>query len=293
MTQYFEAKTATGKIQIRDDSPSIWLKSKTKLSQYFVKTVDIRCRFLGSDSYETVVNNWQRNYTVPGLTQYSMHIYELPEDALCYIGNPVDNLYVHVVCNHTEVTVWGQTKYEKEYLGSKKYVGVMNCTKSQANNLDVYVYSQGKITGNSSSGLECYNSQGEKIFDSNRPPLKVVSIVNHKHCNYANGNTLSKYPSSYTSIYKSVQKPEKNIAVWISMAGTVHTNSQTYDAYGRLVKEGYQVGPCLTTVATLSKSSVLFRTIDFIAFKDQSVIDLMLMLKYNKTMASVIDVTNY
>lgn len=293
MTKYFEAKTGTGKIQIRDDSPSIWLKSKTKLSQYFVRTVDIRLRFLGSDSYETIVDNWRRSYTVPALTQYSMHVYELPEDALCYIGNSVDNLNVHVVCNHTEVLAWGQTKYESEYLGSKKYVGIMNCTKSQADNLDVYIFSQGKINGSSSCGLECYNSQGEKIFDSNRPPLKVVSIVDHKHCNYANGDTLSEQPSSYTPIYKSVQKSGKNIAVWVSMAGTVHTRSQGYDAYGRLVGEGYQLGPCLTTVATLSKSSVLFRTIDFIAFKNGSVELIMLMLKYNKTMASVIDVTNY
>lgn len=293
MTTYFEAKTNTGKIQIKDASPNIWMKSKTKLGQYYVKTVDIRYCFLGNDSYSIIVNDWLRNYTVPTLSQYDMYIYELPEDALCYLGNPDDSISVHVFCNHTEVTIWGQTKYEKEYLGSKKYVGITYCTKNQADNLDVYIFTQGKITESSSCGLECYNAQNEKIFDSNCPPLKLLNNINHQHCEYANGNTLSEYPTSYTAINRTIQTNGKSIAVWVSLAGTVHTTAQRYDAYGRIIGVGYQVGPCLSTVAVLSKNTVQFRTICFIAFKDQYVLNLVLKLKYNRTMASVINVTNY
>ena len=309
MSVYFEAINSNGKTQIRDDTYITWLYSKTKLSKYYVGTLDYFSHFSDGTKFSTLANEFINNHKVPSLTAYQMHLYDIPEDALCFVSNPYTDVFAHVffaIYSVTEQT--GPYYYNFRHIGNKKYLGIANCTKAQANNFNMFIYSQGENNIKSNFGLECYNESGKKVFDSNKPPIKLLGCYNFKHINYSNGNDLAggsvfnkNYLDDYVGIDKTLTYSNKNIGVFVSSDGfcggagrwSYRHKYNGQDAYGC---------PTFQTVSILSKDSVRFRTRDFhLTYSSETsqnpsyALNMLLgtKVKFNITNAAIIDVTNY
>ena len=304
MSVYFESKTDTGKVQVRDDTYISWLYSKTKLSQYYKGTRYAYYHFSDGTKFTKLVSDYSsymHTPITPTLSKYQIHLYELPEDALCFVSNPHGGLAVHLFFTLYDLTEQtGPHYYDFRHIGNKKYLGVANCTKEQADNLDVYIYSQGENPYNNSYGLECYNASGKKVFDSNRPPIKLLSGFTFEHIAYTNAYNLndSYNLDNYVAVNRSFDTVNKIIALLISTDGMAgqHVNMQQCNYDG----QSLYGGPALQTVAILRKNGVQFRTRDFHLFdylndsdvNVKTILSHLLDIKvcYNVTMASIIDV---
>lgn len=309
MSVYFEVLNTSGRTQIRDDTYITWLYSKTKLSKYYIGTLDYYSHFNNGEKFTTLANDFYGYLNkTPTLTAYQMHLYDIPEDALCFVSNPYDNVYAHLyfaIYSVTEST--GPYYYNFRHVGNKKYLGIANCTKEQANNFNLFIYSQGENNIKSHFGLECYNESGKKVFDSNRPPIKLLNCYNFKHINYSNGNDLSggsdfdkNYLDDYTSIDKSFTYPNKHIGIWVNSDGFCGGSGRWARGF---IYNGQQAYGCVTfqTVSILSKDSIRFRTRDFHVTFPSSTTGadgalghlLGTKVKFNTTNAAIINVTNY
>lgn len=305
MTVYFEAKTNNGDVQIRDDTYITWLYSKSKLGQYYKSTNDVKYHFYDSSysNYYGIVTNFNNlwNPVAPPVTSYQMHCYELPVDAMCFIRNPYTDVSAHLFFALTNVTKQtGPYYYDFRPIGNKKYVGITNCTKSQADNFDLFVFSQGENPYTNDYGLECFDASGKKVFDSNRPPIRLLQNYNVQHVNYGNSRDLEYYYfiQNYQTIDQTLSFANKSVAVWVSLCGLVNNlvNQKQY-AFGGTY---YMASANLQTVTILENDSVRFKTRDFDAYLPNNVYDdtyipfwlLEGNLRSNKTNATIINVTN-
>ena len=269
MTVYFEAKTNSGVLQVRDDTAISYLSNKAKLSDYYVTSQSCKYQIDGGSN-----------------TSHTMYVYRLPTDIVAYIGNPSSNA-VHIFTTINNVTDFNNQKG----LGLYKLVGVSNCTKAQADNLNVYMFKQDAVGGTGTVGLQCFNASGVKVFDSNSNYLKVMDVVNFQHCAYGNWYNV-EYSDNWKKIDKTHNHSKHAIAYWCSMFGSGgQWNRNTSGDNNWWVHDQY------SEVCILSASSARVATLKHTEFPVGGSVNynfcLLCGANSNRTMYSIIDVTNY
>lgn len=268
MSTYFESKTNSGILQITDSQPFLYLSSKNKLSSYYVDTRTLRYA-INSGTY----------------SDYSVHIYSIPVSGnLMYIGAPSSGT-AHVFPSHVcYVQRTTSTSYISS-LGKHNVLGIANVSKSIADNMTLYTFTQGNAPA-SNVGLECYDANGNRVFSSGVGVMKILTMNLFKHCTYgkeANG--------SYQNLNVAHTYSGKTIAFSCCFSGFYN-----YQASGvsDMSYENYPV--CLLSSGRVQMATITRTNIYDVGYSPDSYLFCVLRECYNggnQTAYSVVDVTNY
>lgn len=267
MTRYFEAKTNTGILQIADDIQCLRLQDVLTLGDYFVESEATKYRVRGG-SYQS----------------YTAHCYALPlyNNRIAYISNPSTSP-AHVFTRGA-VYVYKYIDHSPSEIGLHKVVAVSNVSKAIADAMKVYVFSESVVPA-ISAGMECYNESGERVFSSDSKLLKLLNIVNFKHCANTKYDTIY-HSNGFEYINNTHTYNNKTIAMWSDLAA----NAEIQDSLGSgwftlpiLTKNSLQVTMADTDSAYNSSLYTIHGYFRAAAWP----------VRYNCSMYSIADVTNY
>ncbi len=208
MSTYFEVKNDNGFIQINDNTAVFRLSEVSSIAS----------KYAYSGAF-TFTDYKLGRYAHTG---YFYHI--APEDNMSdvyFLYNPSDT---PVMVNTSYYCPYYTTvkPYQSHYYQSKRgwWVCVHSCTKEQADALKIVKFTN-TIPTNSSFGMECFDSLGNKVFSSNITPLKIVNYSNYIHTT----DSYVFWTSNWT-----MQTPKLSysfpIGIWASQVGCGGTGGQ-------------------------------------------------------------------
>lgn len=214
MSTYFEAKTPNGLLQISDQFPALFLKKVSKLSDYYRTT-------------------WYGSYQPNGESnqRHELYYYDITPEVgtLLFIGNPTD-IKVDLFTTTNELLEgigYSNTHAQYRSHGSKHIIVVSNCTKNQADNLNVYEFTDSmNFVGN--VGLECFDENGVKVFSSNAYPLKILAVHYEQHCPNTSLHDIWWAGSNFKITPKTYSYPNKELAFFCPYHGHGGAHDSNY-----------------------------------------------------------------
>ena len=261
MTKYFEAKTDSGYTQITDDEMVLYLNNKTTIGSYYV----------GARKLKYAVNGGT-------YTERDVHIYSLPiTDNIMYVGSPASGV-AHVFPTHVcYVQKWNGYSPTSS-LGKHNVLGIANVDKSVADAMVLYTFGQGGAPAGN-VGLECYNEDGNRVFTSTNPIMKILYMNLFTHCAYD-----KTWDGSYTDLNATHTFSGKSIAYNCAYSGFYNTR---YDAHLPLcLLSGGNAQ--MTTITRCNWTDVGHSPDNYITAALYECLE-----GANQTAYSIIDVTNY
>lgn len=157
MSEYLTVYNDDGHIQVADDTPMLFLQSKSKLGNYYVETTNVKFTVDGSSATRAVYG-----YSVPKSTGAQA----------VFVSNP-SNTAAMLFCN-SAIPTKEESHSQMTMLDMSHLFAISGVSKGVADNFDVFIYSTNPDT-NATFGLECFNENGTKIFNGTKCPLKVLN----------------------------------------------------------------------------------------------------------------------
>lgn len=215
MTRYFEAQTNNGTVQIADDIKLLRLEQVLTLGDYFARDENVRYRIKDKSDVD-----------------YTAHCYDLPvyQNSLLYVCNPTDTPAHVFTCS--SVNVFDLHDFKITPIGLKTVVVVSNIEKSIADTFKVYVFGE-SVLPYCHCGIECYNENGDKVFNSDAKVLKLLNITNFKHFTFTSGAD-TRNPEGYQYIYKTHSYNGKTIGMWINLTSVAQWVGHYRDGFWAL-----------------------------------------------------------
>lgn len=197
MSKYFEVRNEDDVVQISDEFVNIGLDYSESIGKYYAATVEF-------PSLQAEFQNFNSYYL-------RMYLYLIPitDDITIFVEAPA-NKKIALVQNSTPAqvsadgTAFGYSSGNYVVIGiggnimynnnGQNYFAVPYISKSQADSAIIHRYaSRCEIGGR--SGLQCFNANGEMIFNSNQKQLKIIDVWNEQN---KKSDNLYEMAVSYT-----------------------------------------------------------------------------------------------
>lgn len=202
MTNYFEAVTPEGLVQVHDNTVCYTFKEKNKLSRYPLR---IGGQTFGDDDFgggHHKTFNYQITHHDSG-------------DDLFFIHNPSDT-GIAVVSSYSS-SLYSEYEYPYNYVEYPENVGwwisTWGAEQTVSDNLEIYRFSK-DVSRRENVGMECFDNNGKIIFSSCSIPLKTILFNELIHTT----SNLVVWTGDWT-----MQRPTHSygspIGVWMLAAG--------------------------------------------------------------------------
>ena len=194
-----------------------------------------------------------------------------------YIGSPASGV-AHVFSAHVcYVQKWNGYSPTSS-LGKHNVLGIANVNKSVADAMVLYTFGQGGAPAGN-VGLECYNENGNRVFTSGTPIMRVLYMNLFNHC---------AYDGTWNGTYKDLDVTHtysgKDIAYNCCYSGFYNTHNSAHLPLCLLSAGKVQ----MTTITKCNWSEVVLNPDNYIEAVLYECLE-----GANQTAYSIIDVTNY
>ena len=202
MTRYLESRTESGIIQIDDNDFCLQQVSVATLSAYYKATETVSSRYYGQSSQ----------------TEQNVYVYGFPKatNTIYALHNP----------SSTPVNVWFSQGYPYYYYDHSHRFNenppreynlfcVNSSSKSIADALEIIFYMKQGSSHSSTYGIEIFNEQGTKIFNTADRPFRIIragSYAPRYVQGYQRGYTINDFWNNNPAVSVS---SDRLLCVWL------------------------------------------------------------------------------